>query len=186
MHLNRILLILALGIQIVSAHPAQIILLRHAEKPLNQREVHLSAQGRQRAVALVPFLTTTPALVTNGLPVALFATRPTRHDHSRRPYETLTPLAQHLRLRIQTPYPAAGYAALAERILADPAYDGKTVVVCWVHTHLPALAKALGVRAKVPSWPGGVYDRVWVITYQGTEASFSSLPQALLPGDSTR
>jgi len=35
---------------------AQVILLRHAEKPLGHYDADLSERGRQRAQALVPFL----------------------------------------------------------------------------------------------------------------------------------
>ncbi len=86
---------------------------------------------------------------------------------------------------IRAPYPAEEYEALAQEILNQPAYDGKTVVVCWVHTQLPELAKALGIKHKPNQWKDSVYDRIWLITYKGKKVSLSNLPQHLLPGDST-
>ena len=164
--------------------PAEVILLRHAEKTSNHRDRDLSERGQQRARALVSFLTAKPVLLTNGLPVALFAPLVSPRGHGRRPLDTLTPLANRLGLSIQTPVRAAQHADLARRILADPALDGKTVVICWVHHDLPALARELGVRHARVRWKASVYDRVWLITYHGSHATLTSLPQHLLPGDS--
>ncbi len=181
-----LLLMLFIAAQALNARPSQVILLRHAEKPSDKADLDLSPQGLERARALVPFLTTSPSLVAKGLPVALFATQPTRHGHSRRPFETLAPLATHLKLPIQETYAAEDYKALAKHILNQPAYEGKTVVICWVHTYLPDLAKALGVKSKPGAWKDKAFDRVWLITFRGNKASLTDLPQKLLPGDSTR
>ena len=181
--LSFLALILCLSVRVSSARPAEIILLRHAEKPPEDSNTRLSTQGKERAHALVQFLTTTPALAQHGMPVALFATQTTPRGHSYRTRETLEPLAQNLKLPIRTPYPAKDVAALAKRILREPAYDGKTVVICWVHDYLPELAEALGVKPKPAAWKHKVFDRVWVITYPDKEASLKNLPQKLLPGD---
>jgi hypothetical protein len=173
-----------LSAQTAWARPAEIILLRHAEKPPGEVSVHLSAKGKERARALVGLLTTNPALTTNGLPAALFAPELTPHGHARRPYETLEPLAKHLKLPVQTPYAARDYAALVKHVLQDSAYDGKAIVICWVHDYLPELAEALGVRPKPARWKKSEFDRVWVVNYRGKKASLTSLPQNLLPGDS--
>jgi hypothetical protein len=181
-----VLLLFLFAAETVLARPARVILLRHAEKPPNESNVHLSERGESRAHALVAFLTTKPAFVTNGLPAALFAPKVPRRGHSRRPYETLEPLAEHLRLSVQTPYGPSEYASLAKHVLSDPGLDGKTVIVCWIHDYLPALAKAMGVKPEPAHWKGSVYDRVWVITYADHRAILANLPQNLLPGDSTK
>jgi len=186
MRVAPILLLLMLGVEIAVARPARIILLRHAEKPPSESNVHLSRRGEERARALVGFLTTSPALTTNGLPAALFAPRIKRHGRGPRPYETLEPLAKHLKLLVQTPYAAEDYAALARYVLQDHACDGKTVVICWVHDFLPELAEALGVRSGPTRWKKTVFDRVWVVSYHDKWASLAVLPQNLLPGDSPR
>jgi len=178
--------ILLAGVESVLAQPAKVILLRHAEKPPDESNVHLSATGKERARGLVQFFTNTPALTTNGLPAALFAARPLSRSHSKRPAETLEPLAKHWKLHILTPYAAKEYAALAEKIFDDPVCDGKTVVICWVHDYLPQLAEAFGVKPKPAPWKSNVFDRVWVITYRGKEGVLNDLPQKLLPGDALR
>ncbi len=184
MKLFGAILIFLAAFQVSLARPAEIILLRHAEKPPDESNVHLSATGKERARAIVQFFTTTPALTTNGPPAALFAARPVSRRHSTRPAETLEPLAKHLKLPILMPDTSREYAALARRVLNDPEYDGKTVVICWTHDYLPQLAGAFGV--KPGPWKSHVFDRVWVIRYRGEKASLKDLPQRLLPGDSER
>ena len=180
-----ILLLFLIAAETVLARPARVILLRHAEKPPDESTVHLSERGEARARALVALLAAKPVLGTNGPPAALFAPKVTRRGHSRRPYETLKPLAEHLKLSIQAPYGPTGYAALAKQIREGRSLDGKTVVVCWIHDYLPDLEQALGVKPKPAPWKGSVYDRVWVITYPGNRAVLTNLPQNLLPGDLT-
>ncbi len=180
-----LILLLFLIAETAVARPARVILLRHAEKPADESEVHLSERGTTRARALAAFLTTEPVLGTNGQPAALFAPKVTRRGHTFRPHQTLEPLGEHLKLSVQTPYGPSDYAALAKHILSDPALDGKTVIVCWIHDYLPALATALGVKPKPARWKGSVYDRVWIVTYKDRNAVLVDLPQHLLPGDST-
>ena len=166
------------------AQPAQVLIIRHGEKPPEKTAVNLSLKGRERAMALVPFLTQTPALLGHGLPVALFATRIAPDDPSHRPQETITPLSQHLKLPIQAQHINREYARLAGEILADPAFRGKTVLICWDHRYIPQLSAALGVRPEPPKWPGQVFDRVFIITFKGGQATLVNMPQRLLFGDS--
>src|SRR2546426_12100635 len=74
--------------------PAQIILIRHAEKPADPKDPHLSRAGVKRAERLVSFVTTDPAMTRLGLPVAVFATRPPKHDEGQRTPETVPPRAR--------------------------------------------------------------------------------------------
>jgi hypothetical protein len=178
------LLLFLIAAETVLARPARVILLRHAEKPPDEFTIHLSERGESRARALVALLATKLVLGTNEPPVALFAPKFTRRGHSLRPYETLTPVAEHLKLPIQTPYGSSDYAAFAKHVLSDPGLDGKTVVVCWIHNYIPALAKAFGVKLEPARWKGSVYDRVWVVTYDDHHAVLADLPQNVLPGDS--
>jgi hypothetical protein len=147
-------------------HPAQIILIRHADEPADSHDPHLSPAGAKRAQRLVTFVTTDPAMSRFGPPVAVFATRTTKHGNAIRTQETVAPLARALKLRVQTPFLTTDYTALAKRILGDPAYAGKTVLICWNHTQIPLLARALGVRPEPAKWKVGVYDLVYLISYQ--------------------
>ncbi|MCX6921647.1 MAG: hypothetical protein NT154_00275 [Verrucomicrobia bacterium] len=177
------LLLLLIAATTATARPARVVLLRHAEKPPQEATVHLSERGQDRARALVAYFTNAPIFATHG-PLALFAPKYTKRGHSIRPYETLEPLARHFKLAVQMPYGPADYAKLAKHILTNPALNGKTVVVCWVHNDLADLARALEVKPKPARWKDDVYDRLWVITYKDHRALLTDLPQKLLPGDS--
>lgn len=179
-------LVLFLGIALATAQPAQIILLRHAEKPDDESHDHLTERGHERARALVGLFTNTPARTTNGLPVALYVPRVSRNRTSVRPYETLEPLAKHLKLQVFSPYQAKEYEELAAMILKNPDYRGRTVVICWVQDFLPELAQAFGVKGKKTSWKASDFDRLWLITFRDGKAVLANLPQRLLPGDSRR
>jgi hypothetical protein len=63
-----------------AARPAQIILFRHAEKPADKANPHLSPEGARRARKLVGFLATNPVVNKYGKPVAIFATKTTKDD----------------------------------------------------------------------------------------------------------
>jgi hypothetical protein len=157
------------------APPAHIILIRHGEKPADPDNSHLSPAGVARAQQLVPFITKDPAMSKLGVPVAVFASQTTKHDNGQRSQETVAPLAKALNLPVQTPFRSNNYAALAEQILANPAYSGKTVLIAWTHEEIPRLAAALGVTPRPPKWKDSVYDRVYVISYgKGGKASLAN------------
>lgn len=157
-----------------AARPAQIILLRHAEKPADPDDPHLSPAGEKRAQRLVSFIMKDPTMSKFGLPVAVFASQTTKHDNGQRTQETVAPLAKALKLPVQTPFLSKNYAALAKQILANPAYTGKTVLICWTHDEIPKLATALGVKPRPPKWKGSVFDQVYVISYQNGNTTLAT------------
>ena len=154
--------------------PAQIILIRHAEKPADEEDPHLSPAGVRRAERLVSFITTDPAMTRFGLPVAVFATQSTKHDNGQRTQETVAPLAKALKLPVQTPFLGKDYGGLAKLILANPAYAGKTILICWNHEELPQLAGALGVTPEPRKWKGSVFDQVYIISYHDGKAALAT------------
>jgi len=182
--MKTVLLLFACGALTAFSQPAQIILLRHAEKPDDETALHLSARGEQRARALADFLGKPNALTSNAPITALYATRVTRHAHSQRTGQTLAPLAKRMSLPVRTPYESEQYAFLARDILSNRAYQGKTVVICWTHHDMAELAEALGVLPKPPKWKDKTFDRLWIIHPGGHSAGFQDVPQRLLQGDS--
>lgn len=184
--MKLLIVLLVLGGSAAFGQPAQIILLRHAEKLDDEAALHLSPRGEQRARALAEFLGKPNALTSNAPIAALYATRVTKHSHSMRTGETLTPLAKRLGLPVKTPYETERYSLLAGAILSDRAYQGKTVVVCWTHHDIADLAAALGVRPEPPKWKDKIFDRFWLLHFGEGSVSLRDLPQRLLPGDSTK
>jgi hypothetical protein len=181
--MKTLLILFLMSAQMAFGQPAQIILFRHAEKPDDPVETHLSAQGIERARLLASLLDRSSPLTTNAPVAALYATLVTKHDKNLRTGETLAPLGKKLGLPVQTPFESELYGLLARRILAEPAYRGKTVIICWTHHDIAELAEALGVRPKPPKWKDEVFDRLWVIGFDNGKTTLRDLPQGLLPGD---
>src|SRR5712691_10014600 len=195
--------------------PSQVLIIRHGEKVGDSKKDddggrNLSILGSARAAA-VPSLFA-PALpqpscklyIKSGefiglyrqIPVKgkasrfatpnfIFATQDSKH--SKRPIETVTPLATALTLPINDGYEDndAEIAEMTSAILNDLAFMGKIVLICWHHGKIPDVAKALGV-SKPPKWDGKVFDRVWQITFPKGKAALQNLPQMLLYGDSAK
>jgi phosphohistidine phosphatase SixA len=169
-----------------SGRPKQVLIIRHAEKPddssddAEARDRGLSTRGHERAAALAYDIR-----ATFLKPDFLFATEDS--PHSKRPVDTIKPLAQRLKLEINQDYPDDKYCELAKEILNNPKYTGKRILICWHHGTLPDLAAAL--KAPVPpdkrKWPGKVFDRVWQLDYSGGEVTLTDLPQRWLYGDSS-
>lgn len=167
------------------AVPAQVIIIRHGEKPATGS--NLNVRGEERATALVPYFLNNPALTQYGPPVAIYAAG-SHKNATTRSIETCTPTAQALGISVQATYTKKDFAPLAQDILNNPKYSGKTVLVCWEHKMIPFLTNALGVQPMPAPWPGKVFDRTWVITFKpnGQILSFQNLPQKLLIGDSAQ
>lgn len=142
--------------------PARIIVLRHAEKSGDRRDPHLSLPGRQRAEQLVEHL---PA--TFGRPDFLIAARTS--IRSRRPVETLEPLAAALAFEVRAKFPDADTAALLATLRDKKRYRGKLVVISWRHSTLPRLIEALGAAPDTfpQPWDESDYATVIELTYPG-------------------
>jgi hypothetical protein len=158
--------------------PATILIIRHAEKLTDGRQ-DLSETGFRRA-ALLPKLFDV-SRVDLPVPQVLFATHLSKH--SNRPVETITPLANALKLPIDSTIMDDDYAALAKELLSGK-YAGKVVLVSWHHGKIPQLATALGAQPPYTPWPDTQFDRIWRIDYKDGKATLTDLPQQLLPGDS--
>jgi len=168
-----------------SAGPAQIIIIRHAEKPAVGN--NLSPRGEERAKALVGFFKTNPAVTRFGTPAAIYAMTPKTDGKDARPLETVVPLAKSLGLAVNTNIPKADVAGLAKAVMRDPAGAGKMVLIAWEHHLIPAIAKAFGLTSAPETWPDDVFDRAWIINFDGGKpVSLQNVPQHLLPGDSAR
>ena len=155
----------------------RIMFIRHAEKPADSNNPHLSPAGLKRAERLVSFMTTDPVVTRFGLPVAVFATQTTKHDNGQRTQETVAPLARALKLPVRTPFLGEDFGSVALLILWNREFAGKTVLFCWNLEELPQLAAALGVTPEPSKWKGDVFDLVYVITYQGKKAVLTQMTQ---------
>jgi len=193
--------------------PSQVLIIRHGEKlgdpkKDNDGGRHLSVRGSARAAALPSlFLPALPQLgcsmhhksaeftahyhqvPVKGLaprfpsPKHIFATQASKD--SKRPIETVTPLATALALPLNDGFAdkEASIKKMTEAILHE--FAGEILLVCWHHGNIPDIAKALGI-AKPPKWDGKLFDRVWQITFPKGKATLTNSAQMLLYGDSAK
>jgi hypothetical protein len=177
-----LLLLWSAGAATAFAAPAQVILLRHAEKPAAGDG--LSPRGQQRAAALAPYFLQTEELLAYGKPVAIYAQQPSDNRPSSRCVDTVKPLASALHIEVQQ-YSHREFAKMVRTVLKGRKYEGKTVVICWDHDSLSDIASALGV-VDPPKWPSHVFDRVWVVTFNGERPKLRDVSQRLMYKDSSR
>jgi broad specificity phosphatase PhoE len=158
-----------------------VLIIRHAEKP-DDHSIHLSPAGERRAEAL-PRLFEKGADRTDPFPTPDFIFASKKSAHSNRPVETVTPPAKVLNLDINAHFENGDFARLADELLTKPWYKGKTVLVCWHHGTIPALATKLRAERVPDRWKDSAFDRVWVIAYTDGKAKLKERHQALMPGD---
>jgi hypothetical protein len=167
--------------------PVVVFIIRHAEKPVGEgKDPNLTPQGFERARALPSLFVMTPGANQPARfprPNYLFAAAATKG--SNRPIETITPLAQTLRLGINHDYVDAETGPLAKELMSGR-YAGKVVVVSWHHGEIPHLAQALGVTDAPKHWDPAVFDRIWEVRWENGQAHLTILPQHLLPGDAAQ
>jgi hypothetical protein len=167
--------------------PKAVLLIRHAEEPPKaEASIHLSDSGKRRAEALHGLFETSPGRPEPfPKPDFLFAPKP--GGKSRRSLETLEPLAKQRGLTVAADLDKEDAEKLAHKVLHDPKYAGKTILVAWNHSMLPALARAFKAGNVPMEWKESHYDRIWVIRYgTGGAAEFQDLPQSLMPGDGAK
>jgi hypothetical protein len=170
----------------VFAAPKAVIVIRHAEKPLQNEGTELSEIGWARAKAL-PAIFDRADLKSFGPPAALYAFKPkTDGTGSIRPLQTLKFVSEKFVIKINTDFKKKKTADLDASILADHTLDGKLVMICWEHDDLAGIAIGLGVKTP-PAYPDDRFDRMWLIQYDASGvATLTDLPEQLLPGDSDK
>jgi hypothetical protein len=173
------------------------MIIRHAEKPdptggspfgvsLDGVEsAHdLTARGWQRAGALIGlFKPRTGGQMPARLatPLVIFATAVSEGSKSRRPQDTIQPLAEALGIA-----PDISHAEEDSQGLAQAALTAKgPLLIAWHHEHIPDVVDAIAGRALAPRpWPDDRFDLV-CLDRAGPDADWSlaQIPQMLLAGD---
>jgi hypothetical protein len=199
----------------MSKGPKQVLIIRHGEKVGDPKKDDdggndLSIRGSARAAALpslfVPggsqlaceFDFDPPSFAGSYEQIPLKGPRPRfptpqnviatqQSKHSKRPIETVTPLAIALGLHVNDRFADtdADIKEMTDAILHNRSFADEIVLICWHHGKIPAIAKALGI-SKPPKWDGKIFDRVWQITFAKGKATLVDSPQMLLYGDSKK
>lgn len=178
----------------------KIIVIRHAEKPAKDGAPYgvtekgkrssesLEVRGWQRAGALMNSLAPTHGEVQHNslaTPQFLYASKPLRRRGSRRPIETITPLAAKLRTKVNTTFARSEYARMIDEVISRKG----VVLICWQREYIPQIAgEILGKKNSAPaSWPEDCFDMIWVfdLDRKTSRYHFRQVPQKLLTGDRT-
>jgi hypothetical protein len=189
----------ATSVQQPARFPQHVLLIRHAEKPDDDTDIHLTSRGAARAAALPSLFVIPPTFPTKpaALPTPDFLFAAKASKHSNRSVETLTPLAAALKgLKIHAKHKDEDFQAVVQEVFTDPKYAGKTVLICWHHGNLAEFAQVVLARAanadkikeQLPRhWKDAIFDRVWHFTFddQGS-VTFVNRPQRLLFEDSAK
>ena len=176
----------------------KIMLIRHAEKPAKdsapfgvtptgeRSKESLEVRGWQRAGALAGLLAPANGHFENASlakPQFLFASKPLRRKGSRRPLETITPLADKLAVRINSNFPRNEYQKMIDEVVMC---EG-VVLICWQREYIPEIAAYILNDNKIApqNWPEDCFDVIWVFDFDRRKAqyTFSQVPQKLLGGD---
>ena len=141
---------------------ATILLIRHAEKSGDPLDAALTPAGEARAQAYVAYfrnLAHGPSAIAT--PTQLIAAADS--VHSARSRLTLEPLAASLGLPLDLTVADHDFQRLAERLLGDPRDDNATILICWHHGQILALAHALGASPSTlpATWPDAVFG--WLL-----------------------
>jgi hypothetical protein len=176
----------------------KIMLIRHAEKPAKdsapfgvtvegeRNKESLEVRGWQRAGALANLLAPSNGHFQHASlakPQFLFASKPLRRKGSRRPIETVTPLAQKLALKINSSFQRSDFESMLDEVFSCKG----VVLICWQREYIPDIASyILGNKKIAPqNWPEDCFDMIWVFDLVPSSAkyTFKQVPQKLLEDD---
>ena len=182
-----------------------ILIIRHADKPVDGRPAGVDAEGVSDDKSLTPFgwqragvwaeLFARPPGGTSliATPICIYASAPaTEHERatggggskSRRPLETVTSAAERLGLTVNLQFGKGGETGLAAEL---DSIEG-VALVCWQHENIAAIANAVAPRvAGIPAaWPEDRFNVVFRLKRKDESSpwSFDQEAPVMLPGDS--
>jgi hypothetical protein len=182
----------------VAPKTTKIMIIRHAEKPPESGEPFgvtaegekdaesLTIQGWQRSGGLACLFAPSRGPLQDsrlGTPKFLFASASRSGGGSKRPTETIAPLASKLGLT-----PKTHKKTDLDQVAAEAMTCGGTALISWQHEDIPSISNIIvGNDSTVPQkWPGHRFDVVWVFDLNASSStySFSQVAQSLLAGDS--
>ena len=184
------------------ALPEAVFIIRHGEKPQDveprhagvdyrgsQNEHSLRPRGWQRSGVLAGLFDPAHGPLRAGLRVPRVLISPSYGHPSKtadhRTYQTIRELSDRLGVEITADFAKGQEPKLAAAVLNS---GPGAVLICWEHSHIPALAAALPLASGsiIPkSWPDDRYDVIWTFTLTADASyAFGQVPQLLLSGDS--
>jgi hypothetical protein len=183
------------------ALPEAVYIIRHGEKPQDlvprhsgvdyrgsQNEHSLLPRGWQRSSVLAGLFDPTQGPLRAGLRVPRMLISPSYGHPSKtadhRTYQTILELSVRLGVEITANFAKGQEPQLTTAVLNS---GPGAVLICWEHSHIPALASTLPLVSGTilpKSWPDDRYDVIWTFTLTPeARYAFGQVPQLLLSGD---
>lgn len=190
--------------------PKKMMVIRHGEKPTAKHQPpygvtadgeqdweSLTVRGWHSAGALETLFDPSPGGLANphlAKPAIIYASKPREPgdsdddgSKSKRPLQTITPLAARLGVSPKRNFGKGDEAGLAAAVLRS----SEVVLICWQHEKIDKIAHHLlgqdPVDGTIPhAWPDDRFDMVWVLDPPSSAHgrwSFVQVPQNLLHGD---
>lgn len=169
-------------------HPYQILIFRHAEKfiTIEDLDAPLNQKGQKRAAYLVEFLIggNDPIIRLNEHEIVAVCVPKEKGMKDGKPYsyvratQTIIPLfhvAEAYRMEKEgkqvelfDSLPFSDPEPLFDKIIGDPRFAGKTVIVCWEHLHIPSLFNTHfpHVKKELKHLGEDRFDMVWMIRWK--------------------
>ena len=156
----------------MAVKPKMILVMRHAEKPVDPDDPNLTKKGHARAEKLAEYIPD-----KFGKPDFIFAAAITRH--SARPYETVRPLSKATGVGIDATIADNDYGSLAKELLTKKKYADKLVVVCWHHGNIPPMLRYLGAKkGDYPNpWDHTVFDLILQVEFSGDKVKVKEVTE---------
>jgi hypothetical protein len=169
-----------IGLTTLSAAPKYVIIISYAEFG---SDYNLNTRGKERASCL-PYYFSEWLSLFYGPPVEIFGARQTKATKGGlRIIETGTPTSGLLAEPLHVGFSQESPETLANFVLTNPDYDGKTVLIVWDFASIPSLIRAFGYIAPLQPNPPA-YDLTYVLTFPFVPPQPAIvLYQALLVGD---
>jgi len=176
----------------------KILLIRHAEKPAKdsppfgvtlkgeRSKESLEVRGWQRAGALTHLLAPPDGRFQHAAlakPQFLYASKPVKRRGSKRPIETIMPLAEKLRIEINAEYRRSEFESMLDEVFTHKG----VVLICWQREYIPEIASYILNSDKIApaEWPEDRFDMFWVFDLESSTGKykFKQVPQRLLSDD---
>lgn len=180
-----------------------LLIIRHAEKPDAEGNSGVDANGAADSKSLTPrgwqragawAQVFVPSFGKSSLPtpIAIFASAPASHQEiaagaggskSRRPLETITPLAERLGIEVDLTF-AKGQEPELAAVISNAS---GVVLVCWQHENIFAIADAMDPKPTgVPAqWPGSRFNVLYRFDFVEETGGwrFQQVVPVMLDGD---
>ncbi|TVY28757.1 hypothetical protein LHYA1_G002205 [Lachnellula hyalina] len=153
-----ILLVVASLLSTISGFSAQntVYLIRHGEKPEDDKEHGLSPQGLERAQCLRNVFGTSSGYYIDYI----IAERPKSDGSRNRPLMTVQPLADDLGITVDTFCQRDDFSCVAKLVFDHDKFRSGNVLICWEHDALTDIVEALGDN-DAPTYPDASFNYIW-------------------------